>query len=532
MKDVATSSINDASHFDRFNIKLYGASVHRIIFPVSIGMTLLMVLAALIIPEGMGQAADSAKNWILQNADWYIMIMGNLAVLFCFGLALSPLGKIRLGGQDAKPEYGTFSWGAMLFAAGMGIGMVFWSVSEPVAHYSDVWGMTPLNVAGHTPEALHLSMGATIFHWGFHPWAFYITGALVVGYFSYNKGLPMSYSSGIKPLIGKAHNGIAGQLLDSYTVVLTIFGLAQTLGFASLQATDGISRAFRVEDADPFIWPLCFIIATTAAAAFSLWRGMHRGVKLLSNINIVIALVLLAFVAVAIGLWTFISGVFSTSVDFARFFLPLANWIGREDSAWYQTWTVFYWAWWCTWGPLVGMFVARVSRGRSIRQIVFMVLVVPTIAAIFWFTGFGLGAIKQMIAGVGTLGSGGLEAATSGIFQFLEVLPGYRFVLPLVIALMVLFLVTSTDSAALVVDSLASGGKLNTPVGQRIIWLILIALVCTALFVVGGKDALSAIQTAIIVMAFPFMTITLLLMIAMLKELIVNRKQVYQVNHQ
>jgi len=512
-------------------MKLLGFNIHRIIFPLSISVISLFVLVALFTPESMTGYMDSAKGWILRNADWYFMLMGNLVLLFCIGLALSPFGKIRLGGEHAKPEYSTFSWTAMLFATGMGGGMVFWGVSDPVVYYTAFWGDTPLNVAANTSEALHAAMGATAFHWGIHPWAIYITSALIIGYFSFNKKMPMTYSSGFKPLIGKAHQGLAGHLLDAYVVVLTIFAIATGLGFASLQTTSGLFRALGIENANAFLWQLGFILAVTAAAAFSLWRGMHRGIKLLSNLNVVMAMVLLVLAITGMGAWEFVSGVFATGIDYARHFLPLSQWSGREDADWFHGWTVFYWVWWGSWGPLVGMFVARISRGRSLRQLVFMALVAPTIACIFWFSGFGLGAIKQMMAGVGTLGTSGLEAATSGIFQFLEVLPGYYIVLPLVIALMVLFLVTSTDSAALVVDSLASGGNLNTPVGQRIIWLILIALVCITLFVVGGKDALTAIQTAIVVMAFPFMTITLLLMIAMLKELIVNRKHIYQTSH-
>jgi len=521
MKDAIAASLDDAR---RFNTKLFGFTIHRIIFPVSIAVTLMLVLMALSNPDAFGRAVDGMKAWILQHADWYIMVMGNLVLLFCFGLALSPLGKIRLGGEKAKPEYGTFSWGAMLFAAGMGVGLIFWGVTEPVAHYTSWWEMTPLNIEGNTPDALHAAMGATIFHWGFHPWAFYITGALVVGYFSYNKGLPLSYSSGFKPLIGKAHKGIIGQLFDSYTVVLTIFGLATSLGLASMQATTGITRAFNIEAADPFVWQLGFIAAVILAACFSLWRGMHRGVKLLSNINVGMAIALLCMVAISIGVWNFFSGAFFSTVDFARYFVPLTNWIGREDTAWFQGWTVFYWAWWCTWGPLVGMFVARVSKGRTIRQIVLMVLVVPTIAAIFWFTGFGLGAIEQILAGQGSLASDGLENVTSGIFQFLETLPIYGLALSLVLALLILFMVTSADSGALVVDSLASGGNTNTPTSQRIIWLVLVALVCVTLFVIGGNGALTAIQTATGGMAFPFMAITLLLMVSMLKELIQSRR--------
>jgi len=522
MKDAAALPLDGAA---RFNMKLLGFNIHRVIFPLCICVILLFVLVALAAPESLAAVMDSGKGWILRNADWYFMLMGNLVLLFCIALALSPFGKIRLGGEDARPEYGTFSWTAMLFATGMGGGMVFWGVSEPVVYYTAFWDQTPLNVAANTPEALHAAMGATVFHWGLHPWAIYITSALIIGYFGFNKKMPMTYSSGFKPLLGKAHQGLPGHLLDAYVVVLTIFGLATGLGFASLQTTSGLSRALGIENLNPFLWQLGFILAVTVAAAFSLWRGMHRGIKMLSNLNVVMAMVLLVLAIIGMGAWEFVSGVFATGADYVRHFLPLSQWAGREDADWFHGWTVFYWAWWGSWGPLVGMFVARISRGRSLRQLVFMALVAPTIACMLWFTGFGLGAIQQIIAGVGSLGSAGLEDVTTGIFQFFEALPVYLLALPLVIALLVIFMVTSADSGALVVDSLASGHADRSSRGQRIVWLLLIVAVAITLLFVGGSSALGAIQTSIVVMAFPFMLLTLLLMISVLKDLIQSRRR-------
>ncbi|MBS7661496.1 BCCT family transporter [Pseudomonas lalucatii] len=507
--------VAEGSAPEDFNIRLMGLNFHRIIFPTSLLVVLALVLSALNDPTAFGQALEGVKGWILSNCDWFIMITGNLAVLFCAGLALSPFGKIRLGGRDAKPEFGLLSWFSMLFAAGMGVGLLYWGVAEPVAQYTE-WWKTPLNVPKQTPEALHAAMGSTIFHWGFHPWAIYLTSALVVGFFAYNKGLPFSLSSGLQPLIGKAHKGLVGQMVDSFTVVLTVFGLATSLGLGAMQATAGISHVLGLPNT--FALQLLFILLVTGLAGFSLWRGMDAGVKLLSNINMLLALGLFVLVVAGVGALAFFSGVLDTTLDFATFFLPLSNWVDRPDRDWFQGWTVFYWAWWCTWGPLVGVFVARVSRGRTLRQMVGVVMVVPTLVAILWFSAFGGGAIAQVIDGTGALAAG-LTDVNMAIFQFLEGLPLAGIGSVLVVILLIIFMVTSMDSGALVVDNLAAGGDPDTAPVQRVLWLVMIALVTITLFVVGGDTALKGIQAGAVAMGLPFMALMLLLMLGLLKAL-------------
>jgi BCCT family betaine/carnitine transporter len=508
--------ISDTASVPRsLNIHLLGLNFHRVIFPASFSIVLALVLLALNDPAAFGQALEGVKGWILKNCDWFIMIMGNLAVLFCAGVALSPFGKIRLGGKHARPAFSTLSWFSMLFAAGMGVGLLYWGVAEPVAQYTE-WWKTPLNVPKQTPQALHAAMGSSIFHWGFHPWAIYLTSALVVGFFAYNKGLPFSLSSGLQPLIGKAHKGLIGQLVDTFTVVLTVFGLATSLGLGAMQATAGISHVLGIPNS--FGLQLLFILVVTGVAGFSLWRGMDAGVKLLSNINMLLALGLFLLVVAGIGVLNFFSSVLDTTVDFAEFFLPLANWVNRPDQDWFQGWTVFYWAWWCTWGPLVGVFVARVSRGRTLRQMVGVVMVVPTIVAIFWFSAFGGGALTQVMDGTGALAAG-LTDVNMAIFQFLEVLPLAAVTSVLVVVLLVIFMVTSMDSGALVVDNLAAGGDPGTSPVQRVLWLVMIALVTITLFVIGGDTALKGIQAGAVAMGLPFMVLMLFLMIGFLKAL-------------
>jgi BCCT family betaine/carnitine transporter len=497
------------------NIRIMGLTIHRVIFPVALLIILALVAAALVNPTAFRDSLEGLKGGILKNFDWFIMIVGNLAVLFCAGLALSPLGKIRLGGKDAKPEFGTLSWFTMMFAAGMGVGLLYWGVAEPVAQYTE-WWKTPLNTAKLTPEGAHAAMGSTIFHWGFHPWAIYLTTAIVVGYFSYNKGLPFSLSSGLRPLIGKAHQGMVGHAVDIFTVVLTVFGLATSLGLGAMQATAGITHVLGLPNS--FGYQLIFLAVVTGMAAFSLLRGLDRGVKLLSNINMLLALGLLVLVMFGMGIATVLSGAVTTTLAYAEYFVPLSNWINRPDQDWLQGWTVFYWAWWCTWGPLVGVFVARVSKGRTLRQLVGVVMVAPTLASILWFTAFGGGGIEQVASGTGAL-AGGLKDVSLAIFQFLEVLPMPAITSMLVVLLLVIFMVTSVDSGTLVIDNLSAGGNPNTSAAQRVVWLVMVALVTLILFVIGGDTALKGIQAGAIAMGLPFMALMLMLMIGFVKSL-------------
>ena len=491
------------------NIKVLGLNFHKFIFPVSILFMLVAVVAALIDPPAAGRFLEEVKQASLKHFDSFTMLAGNIMVLFCAALAVTPLGSIRLGGKTAKPEFKTLSWFCMMFAAGMGVGLLYWGVAEPVAHYT-AWFKTPLNVMKDTPEAAHAAMGATIFHWSFHPWAIYLTTAVVVGYFGYNKGLPFSLSSGLQPFIGKAHKGTIGHVVDVFTVVLTVFGHATSIGLAAMQATAGITHVLGVPNS--FAYQMLFIGVVVVVAGFTLMRGLHNGVKVLSNINMFIALSLFLAVVAGVGFTTFGSNVVSTTVDYAKYFLPLSNWIDRPDQEWLHGWTVFYWAWWCTWGPLVGVFVARISKGRTLRQMVGVVLVAPTVVSILWFTAFGDSAIASILHGSPAFAQG-LGNVDTAIFRFLETIPMFAFTSVAVVMLLVIFMVTSVNSAAIVVDNLAAGGNPNTPAIQQVIWLVMIALVTVILFVIGDESALKGIEAGAIAMGPPFLALILVLMV-------------------
>ncbi|WP_338759831.1 BCCT family transporter [Massilia sp. METH4] len=495
------------------NITLMGLNFHKFIFPVSIVFMLVMVVAALVDPPAASHYLEEVKKGSLKHFDSFTMLAGNLMVLFCLVLAITPYGSIRLGGKDAKPEFKTVSWFCMMFAAGMGVGLLYWGVAEPVAHYT-AWFQTPLGVTKATPEAAHAAMGATIFHWSFHPWAIYLTTAVVVGYFGYNKGLPFSLSSGLQPFIGKAHKGAIGHTVDVFTVILTVFGHATSIGLAAMQATAGITHMLGVPNS--FAYQMLFIGVVVAVSAFTLLRGLDRGVKVLSNLNMFIALALFLAVVSGAGATAFLASAASTTADYAQYFIPLSNWVDRPDQEWLHGWTVFYWAWWCTWGPLVGIFVARISKGRTLRQMVGVVLVAPTVVSILWFTAFGSSAIDGMLAGSPTFANG-LGDVDTAIFRFLEGLPLFGFTSVAVVALLVIFMVTSVNSAAIVVDNLAAGGNPHTPALQQVIWLIMIALVTIILFVIGDKSALKAIEAGAIAMGPPFMALILVLMVGFMK---------------
>lgn len=498
------------------NIRILGLNFHRVIFPASILIMLVLIVAALLDPPAANRFLEEIKASSLKHFDWFTMVAANLMVLFCVVLAVSPYGKIRLGGKAAKPEFSTMSWFCMMFAAGMGVGLLYWGVAEPVAHYT-AWFKTPLGVAPSTPDAAHAAMGATIFHWSFHPWAIYLTTAVVVGYFAYNKGLPFSLSSGLQPFIGKAHNGVIGHTVDVFTVVLTVFGHATSIGLAAMQATAGITYALGIPNA--FSYQILFIGIVIVVAAITLLRGMHNGVEKLSNLNMLIALGLFLTVAGGVGATGFLSNTITTLGDFATYFVPLSNWMGRPDQEWLHGWTVFYWAWWCTWAPLVGVFVARVSKGRTLRQMVGCVMIAPTVVSILWFTAFGRGAIGSIMSGTGAFVNG-LGSVDTAIFRFLETLPLASFTSIAVVLLLVIFMVTSVNSAAIVVDNLAAGGNPNTPAIQQVIWLVLIALVTVVLFVIGNDAALKGIEAGAIAMGPPFLALLLVLMCGFIKAVV------------
>ena len=493
-------------------LEFLGLRVHRTVFPCAVALITLLSIAALVDPAAFNAEIERLRGAILHYFDAFIMIMGNLFVVLCIVLALSPFGSVRMGGPAARPEYGFISWFSMLFAAGMGVGLLYWGVAEPVAAYTG-WPDTPLNVEPRTAAAEQAAMGSALFHWGLHPWAVYLVTALVVGYFAYNRGLPFTMSSALSPLLGRHYAGPVGQAVDVFAVVLSTFGLAASLGMGAMQSAAGMNLVLGTTNG--LAMQGGFIAAVIVTAAISVWAGIDEGIKHVSNLNMALAALLLAFCAVGMGLGNYIVGLVSSLGDYARLILPLSDWRARPDTDWFHAWTVFYWAWWCSWGPLVGVFIARISRGRTIREMVAVVMVAPAAFAVVWFTAFGGGAIAQIKAGTGAL-TNGLQDVNHAIFQFLAELPLTAINSLLVVVLLVIFTVTSVNSGALVADNMASNGRTDTPRGQRVLWVLLIGLVSTALLVLGGDAGLKGVQSVTIVMALPYLGLMVVLLTGLL----------------
>lgn len=489
------------------NMKVLGFEIHNPVFPISAILILAFVIMTLLSPTESKEVLDGAKWWSINNFDWLFMLVGNICVLFCIALIFLPVGKVRIGGDDAKPEFSRLAWFSMLFSAGMGIGLMFWSVAEPVAYYTS-WWHTPLNVAANTEAAKDLAMGATMFHWGLHPWAIYAVVGLSLAFFSYSKKLPLTVRSVFYPILKERIWGWPGHIIDIIAVFATIFGLATSLGLGAQQVSAGLNFLFGIESSvNTQIW---IIIGITSVAIISVIRGLNGGIKILSLFNIILAVILVLFIIVFGPTLLIITGIGSTVSDYLSNIIPLSNFINREDTEWFHGWTVFYWAWWIAWSPFVGMFIARVSKGRTVREFLIAVLLVPTLVTVIWMSTFGLTGLEQVIGNVGSLANG-ITDKSLATFQMLENLPMSSITSFLAILLVIVFFVTSSDSGSLVIDTITAGGKLDAPVQQRIFWATAEGTVAIALLYVGGKEALSALQAASITAALPF-TILLLVM--------------------
>lgn len=498
------------------NVQKWGFDVHNPVFGISASLIGLFLLAILVVdPETSKSFLDGIKWQIISTFDSLFMWSANIFVIFCLGLIVSPYGKIRLGGDDAKADYSRMSWIAMLFAAGMGIGLMFWGVAEPVAYFTG-WYETPLNVAANTPEAAQLALGATMFHWGLHPWAIYGVVALSLAFFSYNKGLPLSMRSVFYPILGDRTWGWAGHIVDILAVIATLFGLATSLGLGAQQAASGFHHVLGIDN-DLFL-QISIIFIVTLLAVVSVIRGIDGGVKVISNINMLLALVLLVFVALvtfAVSMGT----IPTTIMGYVKNIIPLSNPIGREDEAWMHGWTVFYWAWWISWSPFVGMFIARISRGRTIREFITAVLLVPTGVTVLWMSVFGGVAIDQVVNNVGTLGTEGLTEVPLAMFQMFDALPMGNVLSMLAVLLVLVFFITSSDSGSLVIDSITAGGKVDAPVPQRVFWAFIEGAIAAALLWVGGTQAIEALQAGAISTALPFTVILLVMCVSLIMGL-------------
>ncbi|MGC9457063.1 MAG: BCCT family transporter [Halothiobacillaceae bacterium] len=478
--------------------------IHGAVFSFSALVVLAFVILTLALPEQSTTWFDGAKNWINANMTWFFLLSANIFLLLCLVLIVSPLGKVRIGGANAKPDFGYLSWFSMLFAAGMGVGLMFWGVAEPLSHYGTAFGgvsmgengvrddWAPLGAAADDPAgATSLAMAATIFHWGLHPWAIYAIVALSLAIFAYNKGLPLTVRSIFYPLLGERIWGWPGHVIDILAVFATLFGLATSLGIGAQQAAAGLSHLFGVPEGNTTL--VLLIAAITAVAVVSILLGVDKGVKRLSEINLVLAFLLLMFV-VFFGPTLLIATGFVKNLGAYLAELPfLSNPFGREDANFSQGWTTFYWAWWISWSPFVGMFIARVSRGRSVREFLTAVLLIPSTVSVFWMTTFGTTAIEQVQAGF--TGAQDADLAVK-LYEVLGQLPMAEITSFIAILLVIVFFITSSDSGSLVIDTITAGGKIDAPKPQRVFWGVIEGAIAIALLIGGGLAALQAVAVS------------------------------------
>ena len=503
------------------NIQVWGMDIHNPVFFVSASLIVIFVMAVIQFPTHANEILAAARNWCLATFDSFMIISVNAILLFCLLLIVSPVSRVRLGGPEAKPEFGRLSWFAMLFAAGMGIGLMFWGVAEPMTYFIGAGG-TPLGVTPQTQEAADLAMAATMYHWGFHAWAVYAVIGLALAFFSFNCNLPLTLRSAFYPLLGERCWGWPGHLIDIFAVLATIFGLATSLGLGASQVNAGLAMLFGVEEA--LNTKFSIIIFVTFIAILSVVRGLEGGVKILSNFNMALAAALLVFITFVGGNINVAGAITQTAGNYLGNILPLSNWVGRTDQQWMQDWTVFYWAWWVSWSPFVGMFIARVSKGRTVREFLIAVMVVPTLVTLLWMSVLGMNALYQAQNEIGTLADG-MSSISLATFQMLEGLPYSELTTLVGVALVLVFFVTSSDSGSLVIDGITAGGKHDAPVPQRIFWATMEGLLAASLLYGGGREALAALQAGTVAAGIPFMLVLLLVCYSIYKGLNANLRE-------
>jgi len=476
--------------------------IHKPVFWPAIALITIMIVSTLLLGDQAEELFNNIQSGVTDNGGWFFVIAVNIFIVFSLFIAFSRFGNIKLGGDDAETDFSTMAWFAMLFSAGMGIGIMFWSVAEPIFHY-----LSPPMADGETAEAAQQAMNLTYLHWGFHAWGIYAVVGLALGFFAFNRGLPLSFRSVFYPLIGDRIKGWMGDVIDVLAVLATLFGLATSLGLGVLQVSAGLEHVFGLPD--NIYLQVGIIVGITAVATVSVVLGIDKGVRVLSELNVRIAALFLVFV-ILVGPTIFIFDSFIQ--NFGGYLNSVATFSFWTESYsgtnWQSSWTIFYWAWWISWSPYVGMFIARISKGRTVKEFVLGVLIVPSIITFLWMSAFGGSAISLEMSGIGNIGDAVNDNVATALFVFLEQFPLEMVTSLIAIVLILSFFVTSSDSGSLVIDGLTSGGKLDAPVGQRIFWAQTEGLVAAILLIGGG---LTALQTASISTGLPFALILLVM---------------------
>ncbi|MFD8209450.1 BCCT family transporter [Streptomyces sp. NPDC059695] len=464
--------------------------------------------------DSFDSASSSALKWVLANFAWLFVVAADTFLVLCLVIALSRFGRIRLGADDSEPEFTNLAWIAMMFSAGMGIGLMFYGVGEPLTHF--LFPPPASGVAPGTGAAARTALEYSFFHWTLTPWAIYGIAGLALAYAGFRKGRGNRLSSAFVPLMGARRAASwPGKAIDLLAVFATVFGTATSLGLGALQVAEGLNLTMDVENTTST--QLIIIVSLSAAFVLSAFSGLHKGVKWLSTLNIVLAACLMLFVFL-LGPTVYILDTIPASVGgYLDQLLPMASRTGAfTDREWLGAWTIFYWAWWLSWAPFVGTFIARISRGRTIREFLVGVLLVPSGATVVWFCVMGGTAIRLQSTGAADLAGALKDGAEASLFAMLEALPIGTVTSVIAMLLVMTYFITSADSASLVMGSLTSRGSLHPPTWLVVTWGVLMAAVAAVLLVAGG---LSSLQTATILVALPFVVVMLVLCFALLKEL-------------
>jgi choline/glycine/proline betaine transport protein len=484
------------------------------VFIISGGLLVAFLAFGVLATEQASALFPTVLDWISSHFGWLYVASVAFFIVFSLWLLFSRHASIRLGDDDDRPDFHTLTWFAMLFSAGMGIGLVFYGVAEPIMHYS-----APPGPGGGTAAAADAAIPLTLFHWGIHAWAIYVLMALGIAYFSFRKKLPLAIRSCFYPLLGEHIHGWVGHLIDILAVFGTLFGLATSLGLGAMQVNSGLAYLFGVSDGVQT--QLVLIAVITGAATISLVTGVSKGIRRLSEMNMILAALLMIFVLV-VGPTLYIVnslvdniGGYITQV-FSRTFEVSAS--DPKQTKWARDWTFFYWGWWIAWSPFVGMFVARISRGRTIREFVLGVLLVPTGVTFVWFSVFG-GTALQLELAQGGIASAVSSNLSTAIYVTLEKLPLGTITSFLAVAVVAVFFVTSSDSASFVVDMLTSGGHPDPPVWQRVFWATTEGACAAVLLYAGGKQALKALQAVVVTAGLPFCVVLLVLCWSLVRAL-------------
>ncbi|MGM0376043.1 MAG: BCCT family transporter, partial [Bacteroidota bacterium] len=484
--------------------------IHGPVFWPATILLFIFIAITLIVGSPMERVFTNMQEWISDNFGWFLVLVVNFYLFFTLYFAFSKFGKLRLGGRNAVPEFKRGSWFSMLFSAGMGIGILFWSVAEPVFHFTE----PPYAEAG-TMEAAREAMKTTFLHWGLHAWAIYTLVGLALAFFSFNRDMPLAFRSIFYPLLGEKVYKWPGDVIDVLAVLATLFGLATSLGLGVSQINAGLSHLFSLPES--LLMQVLLIAGITGVTIISVVSGLSRGVKKLSELNVNLGAILLVFILIA-GPTVFILDFYTENLgNYLSDFFQKSFWTDSlEGNDWQNQWTIFYWAWWISWSPFVGMFIARISRGRTVREFVLSVLIVPALLTFFWITAFGGSAIYFELKEIVSISGEVKENVATSLYVLFESLPLSGIINLLAVVLVVSFFVTSSDSGSLVVDAFTSGGKLRSPVTQRVFWAVMVGGVAAILLVGGG---LNALQTAAITTGLPFAIVLVVMGISLQKGL-------------